>query len=370
LRANYAGPLRAWLRTTTTIETLIDLGDNRVFADAPDVYPAIHIVRGEAPPANYVAQVATFTRDEGLRNFAAQIVDKLAPVAIHDQSGWQLGADSGRKLFTKLLQAGHPLEEVVDGRMYRGVLTGYNEAFIIDQETRTRLVHADPQSASILKPLVNGEDVRSWYVENEGRWLIFARRGVNIDNYPAVKEYLEQFRDRLEPRPKDWSPTQRWVGRKPGLYKWYEIQDSVEYFEAFEQSKIFWPELAKQPRFALAEPGVVRNKTTFLIPGNDPFLLGVLMTRVTWFNISKLCVPIGERAGMLRYTLSAQFMSRLPIPEAPDTARETIGALARVLTEQARARYALHERVRRRIMADLGVPGNGFEPETNGLVES
>ena len=67
--------------------------------------------------------------------------------------------------------------------------------------------------------------------------------------------------------------------------------------------------MGKQPRFAIADPGIIGNKTTFMIPGERPFLLGLLMSRSLWFAITQLCVPIGERKGMLRYTLSAQFIS-------------------------------------------------------------
>ncbi len=65
LRANYAGALRAYLRSQATVETLVDVGDNRVFADAPDVYPAVLVVRKTPPPAGYTAQAAVFTRGKG-----------------------------------------------------------------------------------------------------------------------------------------------------------------------------------------------------------------------------------------------------------------------------------------------------------------
>ena len=50
LRANYAAALRAYLRSQATVETLVDIGDNRVFEDAPDVYPAVQVVRKSSPP--------------------------------------------------------------------------------------------------------------------------------------------------------------------------------------------------------------------------------------------------------------------------------------------------------------------------------
>ena len=92
LRANYATALRHYLRTQTTVETLIDLGDNRVFADAPDLYPAIHVVRRAQPPKEHTGQVAVFTRGEGLSNFEQQLERKLLPLPIFDQddASWQL----------------------------------------------------------------------------------------------------------------------------------------------------------------------------------------------------------------------------------------------------------------------------------------
>ena len=170
LRANYATALRAYLRTHVTIETLVDIGDNHIFEDAADVYPAIPVVRKLPPPPDHTAQVAIFTRGEGVKQFAEQVAAKLTPVAIHDQpdAGWQLGDDAERRIFAKLMAGGRPLGEVVDGRIYSGVKTGLNEAFIVDQATRDRLVHDDPNCAGIIKPIFRGEDLRPWYQENEG----------------------------------------------------------------------------------------------------------------------------------------------------------------------------------------------------------
>jgi len=78
--------------------------------------------------------------------------------------------------------------------------------------------------------------------------MIFARRGIDIDAYPTIKSHLEQFRERLQPKPKGWSDG-RWPGRKPGPYKWYEIQDSVDYCQMFEQSKIVYQVIQFHPQY-------------------------------------------------------------------------------------------------------------------------
>lgn len=66
------------------------------------------------------------------------------------------------------MAAGQPLSEVVDGRIFFGIKTGFNEAFVVDQMTRDHLVAGDPSCAGLLYPMRRGEDLRSWYQEDGG----------------------------------------------------------------------------------------------------------------------------------------------------------------------------------------------------------
>ncbi|MBA2375296.1 MAG: Eco57I restriction-modification methylase domain-containing protein, partial [Rubrobacter sp.] len=360
LRANFAGPLRNFLRRNTTVEELIDLGDNHVFADAPDLYPAIHIVRYDDPPDEHIAEAAVFTRGEGLSDFEEKVADKLFPLSIHDQpdAGWQIGDAAGRTLFTKLMAAGKPLGEVIDGKMYRGVLTGFNEAFVIDGATRRKLIEEDPASEGIIKPIVRGEDLRPWYQEDEGKWLIVSKSSgdhpwpwagagdeaeeIFRRTYPAIHSHLASFEERLRKR-------------SDKGHNWWELR-SCDYYGAFEEEKIFWPDIAKLPRFSLGGAGVYAGNTCYLAALSSRYMLGILASRALWFALTQLGQSFGERAGNLRYRLFAQSISRLPIPDASDDDREAIGSLAMRITDEARARYALHERTRRRVHSDLGSP--------------
>ncbi|MBK6768135.1 MAG: N-6 DNA methylase [Ardenticatenales bacterium] len=360
LRANYASPLRYHLRTECTVEAIVDLGDNRVFADAPDVYPAIVVIRNALPQLiSYVASASTFTRGEGIRDFRQQVTAKRIQVAIHDQSdkGWQLGDDAARKLLAKLLAGGTPLGEVVEGRIYYGIKTGLNEAFIIDTATRVRLVQEDPRSAEIIRPIFRGEDLRPWYQEDKGQWLIFARRGIEIAAYPAIESHLSSLRQRLEPRPRDYGDSGSWPGRKPGNYQWFEIQDTVDYWRAFDVPKLIWPDIAKSPRFSLNEDSAVLANTAYFSPLDNEHALWPLASRCAWFVLMQIGQPLGERAGQQRFRLFDQYMAKLPIPTAPTPTRTALADLALRITAAAKSRYALHQRARRRIAADLGVPG-------------
>jgi hypothetical protein len=143
-------------------------------------------------------------------------------------------------------------------------------------------------------------------------------------------------------------------------YKWYEIQDSIDYHAAFDRPKIFWPDIAKFPRFSWDTSGFYLGNTGYIMNTDAPWLLGFLASRCAWYLISKTAIGLGERAGMNRYRLIDQYMRPLPVPDVLISEREQLGSLAMAITAQARARYDLHRKVRRRILADLGVPGKGL----------
>ncbi len=99
-----------------------------------------------------------------------------------------------------------PLAEYAGVKPLYGIKTGLNEAFLIDTAKRNELVRADPKSAEIIMPYLRGQDIERWHAPWNGLYMIFARRGIDIDAYPAVKRHLEGFRDMLEPKPADWRP--------------------------------------------------------------------------------------------------------------------------------------------------------------------
>lgn len=355
-RANFAASFRRWLPTVAQMETLIDFGENQPFVGAEMVRPTITVLRkepgGDAPFRSlFLSEKVPPSLSDALDSDGFD----CAAAVLH-QSEWTFQSADMSALAAKIFAVGTPLSEVVDGQIFYGIKTGFNEAFIIDAATKARLIEIDAASAEIIKPLVQGEDLRPWYQEDEGRWLIFTRRGININGYPAVKEYLEQFRSQLQPRPANFEASQKWPGRKAGTYKWYELQDSIDYYQEFDKPKIFWPDIAKLPRFSWDETGKYVNDKGFIITGGDPALLAILQSRVTWFAISQICVPLRLRAGLWQFQTKSQFVNRLPIPNLTDADRAALSALAVQLTADARARYALHVAVRRRIQADLGTP--------------
>ena len=177
---------------------------------------------------------------------------------------------AGLRLLEKLRNAGKPLREYVGERVYRGITTGFNEAFVVNRATRDRLIDEHKSSDELLKPYVRGKDVERWRVAPQDQWLIFTRRGTDIRKYPAIQEYLKQFKKQLTPGVTG--------GRKPGSYEWFEIQDNIAYWQEFEKPKIISTKVSIRPTFALDAAGCYLGNTAYFLPveSGASYLLALL----------------------------------------------------------------------------------------------
>jgi hypothetical protein len=132
---------------------------------------------------------------------------------------------------------------------------------------------------------------------------------VDILKYPAVKQYLSQFKERLTPRPRNWRG-QKWHGRKPGPYQWYEIQDTVAYYREFEKPKILWPGIsAEVTAFTLDEAGYYGNDNTQILISDDRYLLGILNSHLMRFLLLSICDKV--QGGF--YRLKIIYVEQVPI---------------------------------------------------------
>ncbi len=340
MRAGYGQPLRAFFAQTGALERIVDFGHAPIFEDA-DVFPCILVLHKPlaaeepAPQPEAQVQVLNFPRAE-----LSRIVQQQQSLDgyIHEQShnlplkrfgatAWNLEDAAVDDLLAKIQRVGVPLTKFANVKPYRGVLTGLNEAFLIDTATKNRLIREDPRCAEIIKPYLRGQDIKRWSPAWADLWMIFSRRGINIDSYPAIKNHLLQFREQLEPRPKGWTGGE-WPGRKPGSYCWYEIQDAVDYWQMFEQPKIMYQEIQFHPAYCIDNSKLFSNNKAFFLAYADTYLLAVLNSPLMWwYNWRYLphmkdeaLSPVGER------------METLPIAQPTDSIRaETEQAVARLI---------------------------------------
>ena len=308
MRANYGSALRRWL-VTKCIEEITDFGDLPVFEGAT-TYPCIIRVANKNPHFQPWVTTVTTLSFLSLSEYIRSTGNTQDQKRFSD-SGWSL-ADSGiQNLLEKLNQKSVPLAKYVNEKIFYGIKTGLNEAFVIDADTRNRLIAEDPKSDELIKPFLIGKDIKRYKIDSRNRFLIFTRHGVNIKNYPAIQNHLTKFKNKLIPKPKNWKGT-NWKGRKPGLYQWYEIQDTVDYFMEFEKPKILWPGISSEiSAFAFDELGFYGNDNNQLIISDDKYLLGILNSKLTKFVLSTICDKV--QGGF--YRLKIIYVKRLPIME-------------------------------------------------------
>ena len=121
-----------------------------------------------------------------------------------------IGNDYGSSIYDKLFNP--KLECLGDHyKVFQGIVTGNNPAFIFDTEEEALSHQID---ATLLHPLCHGRDLDKYYIRNRERRILYVNSEVEIDSYPQTKEWLLGFKDALVKR--------REV--KKGVIEWYSLQ--------------------------------------------------------------------------------------------------------------------------------------------------
>lgn len=320
-RADYGLRLRTFLLQKSNVRTIIDVSTAPAFKVA--AYPAIVVLSSHPSPDG---RIAIFSWEEA-GNPPFSMFSQLAgeaesvPPSCVKTSRWLPISVKRIELLNRLLSSNPALEADARLTMRRGVVTGYDKAFIIDRTTRDKIIARDPSSKQIIHPILTGRELDRWNPSSTDRYLIFARRGINIRNYPGVQESLLQYRSRLQPGEAG--------GRKKGSYEWYEIQDSTAYADLFGLPKIAWGNLAQLPLFCWVDSGVFLNAPSPFIVGGSLALLALLNSPVSHFIIHYTAAV--RRGGYREY--KPVYVGRLPIPRISESDERKLSHLSKISLE-------------------------------------
>ncbi|MDR2717398.1 MAG: hypothetical protein LBB89_04955 [Treponema sp.] len=217
---------------------------------------------------------------------------------------WVILSDIEKRIKEKIEKIGKPLKDW-DINIYRGILTGCNEAFIIDKQKRDELVKKDEKSAEIIRPILRGRDIARYQANFSDLYLINTHNGIpsknippiDIKKYPAIKKHLDEYWDKIRDRDDQ--------GNTP-----YNLR-SCAYMDDFSKQKIVYPNMTKFLPFLYDNNGFMVNQKCFIITGNH-------LTYLTAFfnsNVFKICYRdnFPELKGGTR-ELSKVFFEKVKIP--------------------------------------------------------
>ncbi len=277
MTAAYARPLRSFLARARSVEAIDEL-DPRAFASV-DAFPCVltGTIGGDAP--------------ERAGSGAPWHLDCAADAAVMAQ-------------LERLPKLGERFTPT------RGVVTGCNRAFVIDAGTRARILEHDPACGSLIRPFLKGRDVRRWTAAR-ARYLLMMDRGVALP--AAIGRHLAPLRAALEPG----------TGRKPGSYKWYELQDPIGAIAKAVTPRLFYQDIQSAPVCSLDPTGLVPDTTVWILPTDDRFVLAVLNSQLYHWYAKRRFPPALNGAVRPK----REYMQQLPLVEPAPDLRAKITAL-------------------------------------------
>ncbi|GHR19518.1 type II restriction endonuclease Eco57I subunit R [Helicobacter pylori] len=335
-RAKYGAKLREWLLKKTTIVSYMELNALKVFESATVDTSIMSFIKQE-PPKESDFKYYEPTPDDKNDLKSARSLD-MRQNALSTES-FIFANTTLLDLRDKMEGIGTPLKDW-DIQIYRGILTGCNEAFIIPTEKRDAILNAcktqeeRKRTETLIKPILRGKDIKRYSYEWAGEWVINTHNGytsdlkskippIDITKYPATKAHLDAHWDTIATRCDQ--------GDTP-----YHLRNCA-YLEDFEKEKIVYGEIVQEPRFYLdngeCELGYFyAEATSFILTGEHlRYLLGMLHSKLITFAFKTFYA--GGGLGESGYRYKKAFIERLPIPKITPQNQE----LAHKITDCAKA---------------------------------
>jgi len=276
------------------LKNIIDFGGFRVFESAT-VDTVIVIGEKEKPISNkiHICSIGNdFNKEKSLYDYCKEKGFEFPQEKLLSEV-WTF---EDLDIKEKIEKIGTPLKDW-DVNINYGIKTGFNDAFIIDEKTRQKILNnckteeERKRTKAIIKPVLRGRDIKRYYYKWAGLYLIatFPSLNLNIDDYPALKEYLKTFGRKLEQTGQtyiDPKTGKKVKTRKKTSNKWFETQDNIAYWKEFEKEKIVWTPVDSEYKFAyLPIEAYLLNSIFMITPkyeGNKflKYLLAVLNSKL------------------------------------------------------------------------------------------
>ncbi|MCQ2703000.1 class I SAM-dependent DNA methyltransferase [Helicobacter pylori] len=359
-RAKYGAKLRGLLLKKTTIVSYMELNALKVFESATVDTSIMNFIKQTPPKESVFNYYEPTPNDKDDLKSTSSLLMKQNALSTES---FIFANTALLDLRDKIENIGTPLKDW-GIQIYRGILTGANEAFIIPTEKRDAILNAcktqeeRERTERLIKPILRGKDIKRYSYEWAHLWVINTHNGytsalkskippIDIAKYPATKAHLDAHYDTIATRCDQ--------GDTP-----YNLRNCA-YLEDFEKEKIVYGEIVQEPRFYLdngeCELGYFyAEATSFILTGEHlRYLLGMLHSKLITFAFKTFYA--GGGLGESGYRYKKAFIERLPIPQITEKNQE----LADKITDCARRILQSKEK-------DPKANTQGLEKEIDALV--
>jgi len=305
MRANYGVPLRNWMKEQH-IEKIVDFGDLPVFQKAT-TYPCILLLSKDSAHNTFEATQVESLSFYSLDNYVTENHYAINKSAL-DSGGWSLVDEKTQALLDRLRSTGVSLGNYLEGKIYRGILSGLDKAFVIDESTKEKLIKEDQKSIELVKPYLTGRDIKRYNSQRSNKYIILVPSGWTLKNKPHSKDAWNWFLESYPAIANHLTPYANDAKKRfdKGDF-WWELR-SCDYYKEFEKPKILYLKFQVKPAFTFYDDVYYPNSAVFAIPNSDMFLLGILNSKLGWFLISNCCTQIQNG-----YQLIYKYLKNIPI---------------------------------------------------------
>ena len=314
-RAKYGQKLREMILEKTTIKSIVDFNSFKVFEDATVDSTITILQKGHKENSSFQISLNNY------ENFFEMAQSDLTKDSFSFVTPQELAIKK------KIEKVGIPLKEW-DIKINYGIKTGFNEAFIIDGTKKDELIKADSRNREIIKPLLRGRNLQQYLSNNSGEFLIVTHNNppINVEEYPAIKEHLDKYYERLQKRGDK--------GETP-----YNLRNCA-YLNSFENDKILYPEFSSSSLFSMDTNQSYLLDTSWFIDKGDKYLLACLNSKLIWYYLGFITSSLGSASLRLKKV----FMEKLPIPKIPKEKQEPFINLVDTIIESKEkiAKYNKH----------------------------
>jgi hypothetical protein len=350
LQTNYGKVFTKFLTENSNPVTLINFGGHKIFKDAT-VDSNILIIENDKPQNKLKASLFKKDWNESILIDNYHKTNKLN-IDILKTEKWIIANETIIDLKSKIKSNNVFLKDLKIKINY-GIKTGFNEAFIINQTTKEKLIKEDKNAAKIIKPIFRGRDVHRYTATWANLYLIVSKNGIDIEtDYPSIFNHLNSFGNNVK-------------NRGDQGQKWWNLR-ACSYYDLFETEKIIYPETTvRRSEFLYQKEECYIDKTCFMITGEDlKFINGILSSQLMeWYLETEL-----RLLGKSSIQYSKQYIENVPIPILTETNQDLHDQIVTLVEQMLKTKSQQQTAVTERDKSYLDEKCKNLDAQINNLV--